>query len=332
MSQLSPHLSATAIAHPNIAFIKYWGNLDDGLRIPSNSSISMNLASLHTKTSVEFSPEFQQDFLTINHQAANELQLERVSKFLDIVRQTSQVNFRARVNSSNNFPHGAGIASSASAFACLALAASTALGLHLDEGSLSRLARRGSGSACRSIPSGFVEWQAGQDDESSFAFSIANPDHWDLVDCVCLVETGPKEVGSTEGHLAAITSPIQSARVSDSLRRLGICRHAILHKDFDELSNVVELDSNLMHSVMMTSRPPLFYWTSASLELMKAIPRLRRTGLPVCYSLDAGPNVHVICTADAVPLVMKHLTQFPGVNQVLISPVGGPARLQEEND
>ncbi len=152
---------------------------------------------------------------------------------------------------------GAGIASSASAFAALALAASAAAGLKLSEKDLSRLARRGSGSACRSIPGGFVEWQAGQDDDTSYAVSIAPPEHWALVDCIAIVSQEHKPTGSAEGQALAHTSLLQAARLADAPRRLEICRRAILDRDFAAFAEVVELDSNLMHAVMMTSSSPL---------------------------------------------------------------------------
>ena len=326
------NLNAVAVAHPNIAFIKYWGNRDDFFRLPANGSISMNLGNLFTQTQVEFSAEFLQDSLSINHQSIIGQPLVRVSAFLDLLRNMSNIEYNARVTSSNNFPTGAGVASSAAAFAALVLASSSALHLDLDEASLSRLARRGSGSACRSIPTGFVEWQPGEDDQSSYAMSIAPPDHWELVDCIAIVSSDPKAVGSTEGHASANSSPLQHSRVEGAPRRLDLCRTAIQMRDFEALASIVELDSNLMHAIMMTSTPPLFYWSPVSLELMKAIPTMRRSGLPVCYTLDAGPNVHVLCPADAAPLVESHLTAFPGVEQVLVSSIGGPAYLMEEND
>ncbi|MFU8773406.1 MAG: diphosphomevalonate decarboxylase, partial [Anaerolineales bacterium] len=166
-------LSAKAKASPNIAFIKYWGDRDPGLRIPANSSISMNLADLFTITSVAFQADLKADHLILNTRTISGPGLARVRKFLDRVRSMAGIDWFARVNSENNFPIGAGIASSASAFASLALAASSAAGLDLSEAQLSSLARTGSGSACRSLPGGFVEWQAGEDHHSSYAFSIA---------------------------------------------------------------------------------------------------------------------------------------------------------------
>ena len=215
---------ATALANPNIAFIKYWGNRDNALRLPVNGSISMNLDGLSTRTTVSFQPSLPFDELIINGHEVIGKGLERVSLILDIVREMAGIKERAEVMTENNFPSGAGIASSASAFAALTLAGSTAAGLNLSEPELSRLARRGSGSASRSIPSGFVEWQAGTTDEDSFAFTIAEPDHWNLVDCVAIVSASHKKTGSTEGHSIAPTSPLQTARVTDAPRRLEICR------------------------------------------------------------------------------------------------------------
>ena len=201
--------TATAQAFANIAFIKYWGNRDNGLRIPMNGSISMNLDGLFTRTTVSFQPSLPYDELVINgHEVAGPGR-ERVSYILDIIREKAGIRERAEVMTSNNFPSGAGIASSASAFAALAVAGSKAAGLELSEQELSRLARRGSGSAARSIPGGFVEWQAGTCDEDSFAFSIANTNHWKLVDCVAIVSASHKKTGSTEGHSLAPTSPLQ---------------------------------------------------------------------------------------------------------------------------
>ena len=319
--------TATALANPNIALIKYWGNRDQEQRLPANGSISINLDSLHTRTQVTFEPEFEDDRLEVNGQDLTGPALLRVSRHLDLVREMSGVRQAANVVSENNFPMGAGIASSASAFAALTLAASAAAGLLLDERELSRLARRGSGSACRSIPGGFVEWQPGTDDESSFACSLAPADHWELVDCLVIVSRAHKPTGSTQGHALADTSVLQPARVADTPRRLAICRQAIQERDFAALSEVVELDSNLMHAVMLTSTPPLHYWQPETLEVMHALRAWRVQGTPACYTIDAGPNVHVICPKAASMEVASRLRALPGVLEVLTASPGGPARL-----
>jgi len=321
--------TATAQSSPNIAFIKYWGNRDNVLRLPLNGSISMNLDGLYTRTTVSFQPSLPYDELIINGHEVMGAGLDRISYILDIIRGMANIYERAEVMSENNFPSGAGIASSASAFAALALAGSKAAGLSLSEPELSRLARRGSGSASRSIPGGFVEWQAGTDDEDSFAFSIAGPDHWDLVDCVAIVSASHKKTGSTEGHSIAPTSPLQAARVADAPRRLEICRRAILERDFNTFASIVELDSDMMHAVMMTSSPALHYWKPASLEVMSYVRQWRMDGAPVSYTVDAGPNIHVICPGTEATTIGKKLREIKGVDKVLVARAGGPAKIVE---
>jgi diphosphomevalonate decarboxylase len=324
--------TATAQAFANIAFIKYWGNRDHTLRLPSNGSISMNLDGLYTRTTVSFQPSLPFDELVINGREVTGSGLDRISYILDIIRGMANIHERAEVMSENNFPSGAGIASSASAFAALALAGSKAAGLKLSLPELSRLARRGSGSAARSIPGGFVEWQAGTSDEDSFAFSIAPPDHWRLVDCVAIVSAAHKKTGSTEGHSVAWTSPLQAARVADVSRRLDICRTAILERDFNAFASIVELDSDMMHAVMMTSTPALHYWKPASLEVMQCVRQWRMDGLPVCYTVDAGPNVHVMCLESEAHVVEKKLREIKGVDKVLVARPGGPAKILENGN
>jgi len=322
--------TATAQACANIAFVKYWGDLDPCLRIPANGSLSMNLAELVTRTRVVFDPALQGDRLTLDGQERQGAALERVSALLERVRHMAGINLFAEVNSRNNFPMGAGIASSASAFAALSLAVAAAAGLQLSEKELSRLARTASGSACRSIPGGFVEWQAGQNDEESFAFSIAPANHWDIADCVAIVSQTPKAVGSTEGHALATTSPLQNARVADAARRLAVCRRAICERDFAAFADIVELDSNLMHAVMMTSTPPLLYWQAPTVDILHSVAAWRRQGWPVCYTIDAGPNVHVLCLEAYASRVAHALSEIPGVLRVLTAHPGGAAHLLPE--
>jgi diphosphomevalonate decarboxylase len=323
---MSTH-TATAQANPNIAFIKYWGNRDNALRLPMNGSISMNLEGLFTRTTVSFQPSLGTDELIINGHEVTGKGLERVSAILELVRQGTGIGMRAEVVSENNFPTGAGIASSAAAFAALALAATKAAGLEWSEGQISRLARLGSGSASRSIPSGFVEWKMGTGDQDCYAVSIAPPEHWPLADCVAIVSAGHKAVGSTEGHVLAPSSPLQAARVADAPRRLELCRRAILKRDFERFAAIIELDSDMMHAVMMTSQPALFYWQPATLAVMEAVREWRQDGLAAAYTIDAGPNVHVICPQAEMETVTGRLKEITGVRSVLTAKVGGAARL-----
>ena len=323
-------MSTTAVAHPNIAFIKYWGDQDSSLRIPVNGSLSMNLDCLYSQTTVEFDSSLERDHLTIGGQVPDETAVQRVHEFLNQVRSLAGLSTFARVTSENNFPTGSGIASSASGFAALSLAASKAAGLELGQRELSRLARRGSGSACRSIPGGFVEWLRGEDDQSSYAVSIAPHDYWELRDCIAVTSREHKNTGSTAGHSLASTSPLQVVRVEDADRRLDLCREAILKRDFEAFAEIVELDSNLMHAVMMTSRPRIYYWQPATLDVMHSVVEWRSSGLPVCFTIDAGPNVHVITTSDNALYILEELEQIPGVLEVLIGQPGKEARLLDQ--
>ena len=317
---------ASARAHSNIAFIKYWGNRDHQLRLPANSSLSMNLVDLHTTTTVEWSNELPADMLKINGVAAHDDALERVRIHLDMLRRRLDMNLFAQVDSTNNFPMGTGIASSASAFAALTLAGVAAQGAELAERELSTLARLGSGSAARSIPSGYVEWRAGHSHESSYAETFVEFDHWDLVDVVAIVSRQHKRIGSSAGHQTAESSVLQAARVNSAASRLAEVKEAILRRDFELFARVVEEDSNLMHAVMMTSKPPLFYWQPLSLAIMEAVRRWRELdALQVCYTLDAGPNVHCICAASDASEVASRLQALSPDIDILQSRVGGGA-------
>lgn len=317
--------TAIARAHPNIAFIKYWGNADERLRIPSNGSLSMNLDGLHTETRVTWFNDADRDRLILNGQPTTGPALDRVVRHVDQLRERLGLTGKVDVESRNNFPMGAGIASSASSFAALTVAAVSAAGLELPEHELSALARLGSGSASRSVPGGYVEWAAGGTHQSSFAFSIAGPDHWDIVDVVAVVSEVHKDVGSREGHAVASTSEFQRERVATATSRIDICRTALLDRDFSRLARVVEHDSDMMHAVMMTSTPPLFYWLPGSLELMSAVRRWRAEGLNVCYTLDAGPNVHCITTSEDADEVESRVRSLGCVHTTLRAGAGGPA-------
>lgn len=324
---------ATARAHANIAFIKYWGNSDEFLRLPENSSLSMNLDGLYTETTVIWDDHVKCDSLELNGQAQTGIALERVVKHLDHLRKrVLGVQGCARVISRNNFPMGAGIASSASSFAALTTAAISGAGVNLSEQELSSLARLGSGSASRSIPTGFVEWFKGNSHETSYATSIAPPEHWDLVDVIVVVSDSHKKVGSTEGHQSAHTSDLQQGRLSHVSDRLEVCKEALLKKDFAAFASVVEEDSNLMHSVMMTSRPPLFYWLPTSLEIIREVRVWREEGLQVCYTLDAGPNVHCICIREDVPKVIERLKGLSSIVDIKVAGAGSGAYIVNTGD
>ncbi len=320
-------MEATAAAGPNIAFVKYWGNRDDHLRLPANGSISLTLDPLETRVHVRFDAALPTDQVLVQGAEAPPATAARLTAHLDLVRELAGLHMPARVETQSNFPQGAGLASSAAVFAALTTAAAAAAGLHLDPRALSRLARRGSGSACRSVFGGYVEWYAGEDDATSFAEPLASAEHWQLSDLIAIVEAEHKAVGSSTGHALAPTSPLQAARVADAPRRLRECRSAILERDFERLAWIAELDSHMMHAVMLTSTPPLLYWTPATIAVIRTVHQARQNGIAVFCTIDAGPNVHCLCPAESADTVEHMLGQTPGVQRILRCQPGGPARL-----
>ncbi len=320
---------ATVIACANIAFIKFWGKRDAALNLPANSSLSMNLDKLTTITTVEFSPAYDDDLVILDGREERGESRQRIVAHLDRVRAMAGLQVRARVISENSFPTDAGLASSASGFAALSLAASKAAGLELSEKELSILARFGSGSACRSIPGGFTEWTAGASSEDSFAKQIAPPEHWDLRDVIAIVSRAKKRVGSTEGHARAPSSPFYQARLASVANCLPQARAALLGKDFATLGRLIEEDAVAMHVVMMTSRPPIYYWLPSSMWLIHEVQNWRAEGLEVYFTFDAGPNVHLICQAADQAEVERRIEDIEGVLEVIVGGPGPGARLIE---
>jgi len=317
-------------AGSNIAFIKYWGVSDARLNLPLSNSISMTLADAYTTTSVEWDTRGGSgDEITIDGSRLDARRAERISRHLERMRALANVTWRARVVSQNNFPMASGIASSASGFAALTVAGCAALGLQLTPAQLSALARRGSGSACRSLFGGFVEWEQGRDDVTSVARQIQPPDHWELLDIVALVSAAEKAVSSESGHLLALSSPFNSARIDQVGMWLMEVRAAIATRDIERLGAAIERDALAMHAVMMTSTPSLLYWQPGTLAVLHAVRRWRAEDkLPVYFTIDAGPNVHLICEAACRSAVLERLRGLKEVEQVLVSRPGpGPQLL-----
>lgn len=326
-----PIQKTTAEAKSNIAFIKYWGNRDAARRVPLNDSVSMNLDHATTTTTVEFDAALEDDQIVIGGEAANDAARARVVAHLDRVRTFAHLETKARVQSQNSFPTGAGIASSASAFAALSLAATRAAGLELSERELSMLARQGSGSACRSVPAGFVEWIAGSRSEDSYAISIAPPEHWDLNDVVAVVSAEEKKVGSYEAHAAAQTSHFLAERLRSLPTRFHHVRRAIFAKDLALLGPAIEEDAIELHFIAMTSIPPIFYWNPGMVRVIQAALRWRADGVIVYFTLDAGPNVHLICESKDADQVAALARAVPDVQQVIVNAPGGAARIVDQH-
>lgn len=326
-------MKATAVAHANIALVKYWGKRDEALNLPVAGSISATLLDLSTCTSVIFEEELENDVLMLNGQRASPRAERRVSGFLDLIRERAKIRLPARVVSENSFPAGTGLASSASAFASIALAGIRAASLTLSPAKLSELARRGSGSAARSIFGGFVEMKAGRESDGSDAVAapLADEGYWPISLIVVLSSTDPKEMGSSEGMIhSARTSPYYGAWIESSARDLEETHQAIIARDLERLGTVAEHSSLKMHALTLSARPAIVYWEGTTVTVIRAVRELRKRGVPVYFSIDAGPQVTLLCESGSTESVKSALEGIPGVQGVLVSALGPGARCLEE--
>ena len=326
---------ATVSAPANIAFVKYWGARDLERALPMNPSISMTLEHCVTQCTLEvleregideiWNAEPDGGFGTPAPEFA-----QRVRAHLDRIRKWAGRAEAVRVATRNTFPTAGGLASSASGFAALTLAAVRAFGKKASTKELSLLARRsGSGSACRSMFGGFVEWATsrgnGNLDEDSYGWPIADVEHWDLRNVIAVVEIGPKTVSSIEGHRRALTSPYFDKRQELLPDQLEKVRRAIRECDLAALGPVIEEEAIDLHLIAMSSHPPIFYWSPGTIAVLRAVRELRQEGLAAWATMDAGANVHVICDTDSEDEVADRLEDVPAVGFVIRDGVGsGP--------
>ena len=317
-----------ARACANIALVKYWGKRDAVLNLPAAGSLSLTLAELVTETTVEFDPALAHDELVLDDKP---VPADRITTVLDLVRVAAQLDSRARVTSTNQFPTASGLASSASGFAALAVAASAAAGLTLDGRELSLLARRGSGSAARSIFGGFVHMHAGaaHDGSDAFAHPIDSPLVERIRMVIAIVGGGaPKQHGSRDAmtHVAA-TSPLYAGWLALVPKDLAAAETAIVNGDLQALGEIAEANALAMHASAIAARPAIIYWQPATLAALAMVRELRAQGRAAWATMDAGPHVKVLTTADDANAVAQTLIAVDGVTRTLISRAGGSATL-----
>ncbi len=328
-------------AHSNIALIKYWGKRSAALKTPLNNSISMTLDHLYTETEVQYRPELQADQLFLNGERAQPAMEQRVQRFMDQVRQTLHFQAYGRIDSYNFFPTGAGLASSASAFAALTLAAVRAQGAELAPEALSRLARMGSGSASRSLFGGFVEWQKGEraDGEDSYAVPL-NID-WSPTMVVLVLTAAHKAVGSGDGMQRTVdTSPLYASWLDSIEADLADMRAGLMAHDFEKVGELMEHNALKMHATALASRPAVLYWQPESVALIQHIQQLRQQGVPCYLTMDAGPNVKVLlppvgqgAQAEQHARWVSQVVNHPAVQQHFVCQPGPAAHpLQVSHD
>jgi diphosphomevalonate decarboxylase len=336
----APARSCTAIAGTNIALVKYWGKRDAVLNLPATGSLSLTLAELGTRTTVRFAggATAAGDRVSLNGAPASDKVRARVSAFLDRVRARAGFDRRAEVITENSVPTASGLASSASGFAALALAASRAAGLALMPAELSELARLGSGSAARSIFGGFVEMAAGAraDGRDAVASPLASADArpaWDLRLVVAITAAGEKAAGSTTAmESTARTSPFYPAWIAGVPGDLVAARAAIATRDLDRLGAVAERSALRMHATALAAEPPILYWNPATIAAIQATHALRASGTSAYFTIDAGPHVKVLCAAADAAAVAAALASAPGVLRTLIASPGPGTRVLEETE
>ncbi len=332
----------TAIAPANIAFIKYWGRSNHELFLPANSSISMNLSNCLTTTTVELHSLLKQDEVEIGQEGRDYKKLlpnteknKLVFAQIERIRKMAGSTTHVKIKTQNSFPADSGIASSASGFAALTSALLNAYDLSdkfEDKVELSRQTRlSGAVSAARSCLDGFVELIVNGQNQDAYAIQIAPANHWKLVDLVAVVDHRSKKTSSSQGHLLAETSPYFMTRLEEMRSRIDEVRQSILDQKLSTLGLLIELETISMHTVMMTSRPPIYYWQSGTIEIINKIQLWRENGLEAYFTIDAGANVHIICEEPRAAEVEKNLTQLTCVKQVIKNLPGQGVRLSQKH-
>ena len=320
---------ATAKAHTNIALIKYWGKRDEQLFLPHNSSLSLTLDAFYTETTVELDETLTADAFILNETVQGPQETQKVSQFLNLFRQEAGITTPAKVISVNHVPTAAGLASSASAFAALGFAMNEVSGLKMDRQTLSTYVRRGSGSATRSLFGGFVEWQMGTNSADSYAYQVDDAS-WDIAMITVAVNTKQKAVSSRVGmKLTVATSPFYPAWLESAAQDLGHIKTAIQQQDFQQLGEITEANGMKMHGTMLGANPPFSYWEARTVEVLTKIRQLRGQGWQCYFTMDAGPNVKVLCRQSEAGQIQQLLQQeFPD-NPIIVSKVGNGAKLIE---
>lgn len=322
-------MKATAVANANIALIKYWGKRNKELILPFNSSISMTCDGLHTKTTVEFG-NYSEDTILVNDEELKKDEKD-VLGHIERIRKMAGIHQKAKIISESNFPVAAGLASSASGLAALTLAASKAAGLNLGERDLTILARKGSGSASRSLCEGFAEWHRGsrEDGSDSYAEMIAPKNHWpEFRMLACIVSEERKPVSSRAGMAQTVANcPFYEGWLKSVDSDLESVRAGIRRRDFTLVGSTAERNALKMHATMITTTPSIIYWTPASMELIHSVIQWREEGLESYFTMDAGPQVKILCLEKDVHELQRRLGELNMIKKTILCKPGEKAHL-----
>ena len=311
--------AATAYAHPNIALVKYWGKSNDELNIPATPSLAITLGDLRTTSLVE---ESASEVVVLDGERVQDAKL---AGWLELLRKQYDLP-PLRIESSSDFPANSGLASSASGFAALTVAISNAFDLRLSLQEQCEWARRGSGSAARSLHGGFVALEP--EERSCTVSQVIGEREWDLTVVIAITSDRAKTTGSTAGMTASRdTSPYYDGWVGSTLEAFDLGLDAVRKKDFDALAQIAEASCRHMHALMLSTEPALIYWNAATLNCIETVTRLSEDGIKVFYTIDAGSHLKAVCARNAVSQVRDRLSRVDGVHAVLVSRIGGPAEV-----
>lgn len=316
-----------ARAGANIALVKYWGKKNETLKLPHNSSLSMTLNSLYTDTGMAFHTG-EQDIFYLNGVLQNPQETEKISTFVDFFRTLSRNPSKVFISSYNSFPTAAGLASSASGYAALAGASDFLFQTNLSKKELSCLTRRGSGSACRSLFGGFVEWQAGASDDTSYAQPFASAEDYAML--ILVLNPERKKHSSTQAMKEVVRQSIfYPAWVEQAERDIMEMKQAILEKDFSRIGQIAEANCLKMHATTLGINNPFTYWIPESLMAMEQVRELRNNGLEVYFTMDAGPNVKIFCRKKDLPSLITEMKKYYSMEQLIPTESGAGYTVKE---
>lgn len=291
-----------AQAHANIALMKYWGKLDETLALPYTSSVSLTLDALYTVTEVTRDPSLRHDVFVLNNEEQSQAETQKITRFINLFRQDDTP---VHVNTRNSFPTASGLASSASGYAALATALNVEYSMNLDKLALSRLTRRGSGSASRSLYGGLAVWQAG-DDHTSYAYPLDSA--LDIEMLIVIVNASRKKRSSRSLMKQTVAeSTFFDAWVKDSNKEFTKMLAAIDSEDIHAVGRIAERNAMMMHGTLLANHEPFFYLEPQSLQVIEIVQDLRSEGLAAYYTMDAGPNVKIITDSRSSRVIMEKL-------------------------
>ncbi|MCL2724578.1 MAG: diphosphomevalonate decarboxylase [Polyangiaceae bacterium] len=320
--------SVTVVAHPNIALAKYWGKRGGDGNVPAVPSLSVTLSGMSTTTTVTFDDGLAGDELVLNGAIVGDRPLARVTALLDVVRREANIGAHARVVSRNDFPTASGLASSASGFAALALAAVRAAHLDWSRPRVSDLARRSSASAARSLFGGFVELDGGEG-APGLALPVAGPDAIDLRVLVCVATEDAKLISSTEGmRVTQETSPYYAAWLTEGPLLCARIRDGVLAGDFRAVGECAERSALAMHACAMAAG--VVYVSGTTLAALAEVRAMRALGIDAYATIDAGPHLKCLVTSQSMHDAKTRLARVPGVVRILETSPGPGARVLEE--